>query len=211
MGALPNADASERKAAELAILQAAAECFAERGFAGTSIDMVARRMGYTKGRVYHYFRSKGELYIATASHGLEGLVQAVDVEMCLPGTVLERLARLSMAHVRAQLRALPFNRVLLQGFAVIEAAKLSAVENDMLERLRGRQRAYEAIFRAVLRDGIETGEFRHGNLTILTKTLLVSLNGCCLWSAMQEEHTPEDIELISEQLVGQAIFGVIKK
>ena len=36
------------------ILDAAAECFMEQGFHATSIDAVARRMGATKGRVYHH-------------------------------------------------------------------------------------------------------------------------------------------------------------
>ncbi len=208
MSADKNSDHVQRREAELAILCAAAECFAERGFAATSIDLVARRMGYTKGRVYHYFRSKAALYIATASHGLDGLVRAVDREMNVPGTVLERLARLSSAHVRTQLRDLPFHRVVLQGFGALEQGGLNSLEHEMLERFKGRQRAYEGIFRSVLRDGIETGDFRHANLTIITKTFLVSLNGCCLWSAVHEEHTSDDIEMIAEHIVGQAIFGV---
>ena len=35
------------------LLTAAAECFMEQGFHASSIDDVARRLGATKGRVYH--------------------------------------------------------------------------------------------------------------------------------------------------------------
>ena len=44
------------------ILQTAAECFTERGYAETSIDDVARRLGCTKGRIYHFFASKVDLF-----------------------------------------------------------------------------------------------------------------------------------------------------
>ncbi len=44
------------------ILETAAQCFMEQGFATTSIDDVARRMGSTKGRIYHYYSSKTDLF-----------------------------------------------------------------------------------------------------------------------------------------------------
>lgn len=40
------------------ILHMAAECFMEQGFHATSIDDVARRLGATKGRIYHHYPSK---------------------------------------------------------------------------------------------------------------------------------------------------------
>ena len=45
-----------------AILEAAARCFHERGYAATSIDDVARALNSTKGRIYHHFESKADLF-----------------------------------------------------------------------------------------------------------------------------------------------------
>ena len=47
-----------------ALLEAAAEVFAEHGFHGASIDMIAEAAGYTKGAVYAHFANKDELYLA---------------------------------------------------------------------------------------------------------------------------------------------------
>lgn len=47
-----------------ALIEAAGIVFAERGFHGTSIDMVAEEAGYTKGAVYAHFTSKEDLYLA---------------------------------------------------------------------------------------------------------------------------------------------------
>src|SRR5262249_62066904 len=46
------------------ILDAALDCFAERGFAATRMDDVAARAGVTKGTVYLYFETKEELFKA---------------------------------------------------------------------------------------------------------------------------------------------------
>ena len=46
------------------ILEAALDCFAERGFAATRLEDVAARAGVTKGTVYLYFPSKEELFKA---------------------------------------------------------------------------------------------------------------------------------------------------
>ncbi len=51
------------------ILAAAAQCFSQQGFAATSIDSVARFLGSTKGRVYHYFPSKLDLFNAVRDRG----------------------------------------------------------------------------------------------------------------------------------------------
>src|SRR5258708_32192351 len=46
------------------IIAAGLACFAERGFAATRLDDVARRAGLTKGTLYLYFSSKEELFKA---------------------------------------------------------------------------------------------------------------------------------------------------
>jgi AcrR family transcriptional regulator len=45
-----------------ALLQAGAEVFVERGFAGSSVEAIASRAGYTRGAFYSNFASKEELF-----------------------------------------------------------------------------------------------------------------------------------------------------
>jgi AcrR family transcriptional regulator len=47
-----------------ALLDSAAACFVERGFAATSLDEVASRARVTKGAIYHHFASKRDLFMA---------------------------------------------------------------------------------------------------------------------------------------------------
>ena len=47
-----------------ALLDSAAACFLESGFAATSLDEVAKRARVTKGAIYHHFASKRDLFMA---------------------------------------------------------------------------------------------------------------------------------------------------
>ena len=62
---------SGRSAARDEVLAAAARAFMEKGFAAASIDDVARAMGATKGRVYHYYRAKLDLFVDVVRRSLE--------------------------------------------------------------------------------------------------------------------------------------------
>jgi len=47
-----------------ALVDSAAACFFENGFAATSLDQVAQRARVTKGAIYHHFASKRDLFMA---------------------------------------------------------------------------------------------------------------------------------------------------
>ena len=79
------------------ILDCAALCFTETGFQGTSIDDVARRLGATKGRIYHYFRSKTDLFFDVHREGMRRLMDAVTAAKRDDGTGREKLQRLDRA------------------------------------------------------------------------------------------------------------------
>ena len=46
------------------LIDVAREFFTERGYAGTSMSLIATRVGGSKGTLYNYFKSKEELFVA---------------------------------------------------------------------------------------------------------------------------------------------------
>ncbi len=60
-----------------AVLAAATDQFAERGFADVSLDDVAEAAGVTRGAVYHHFRNKAALFAAVASACHQQVADAV--------------------------------------------------------------------------------------------------------------------------------------
>jgi TetR/AcrR family fatty acid metabolism transcriptional regulator len=62
----------------LAIVNCAAEVFAQQDFHEVLTDDIAHRLGIGKGTIYRYFRSKEELYLAAIGEGLSGLRATVE-------------------------------------------------------------------------------------------------------------------------------------
>src|SRR3954470_20354996 len=69
--------AQERQARRRRIQEAARTVFAERGYAGASIELIARAAQLSVGAIYLYFRSKEDLYVSL----IEDTLTLFDVEM----------------------------------------------------------------------------------------------------------------------------------
>ena len=61
-----------------AILKGAAKLFAERGYSGASVKMIADACGMSKALLYHYYTDKEELLFDILETHLEGLVSVVE-------------------------------------------------------------------------------------------------------------------------------------
>jgi len=57
-----------------AILRAAGEEFAERGFASASINRIIQRSGMSKGSVYYYFEDKADLFATTLERSIQRIM-----------------------------------------------------------------------------------------------------------------------------------------
>jgi AcrR family transcriptional regulator len=80
IGAMTNAQerkAQERQARRRRIQEAARTVFTERGYAGASIELIARAAQLSVGAIYLYFRSKEDLYVSL----IEDTLTVFDVEM----------------------------------------------------------------------------------------------------------------------------------
>lgn len=76
------------------VLVVAQALFAERGYRGTSLRDIARRVGVKAPSLLHYFPSKEQLYIAVLDRILEGLEDSANRVLMggreLPGTHPQR-------------------------------------------------------------------------------------------------------------------------
>lgn len=60
----------QRQRTRAELLDAAVELFTANGYAGTSVDAIAERAGYTSGAVYDHFASKQGVLVATVEHAI---------------------------------------------------------------------------------------------------------------------------------------------
>lgn len=61
------------------ILEAALEEFSRKGYSGTKISDVVKRAGISQGLVYHYYKSKDELYLAVIEKAVESSMFLVNM------------------------------------------------------------------------------------------------------------------------------------
>jgi TetR/AcrR family transcriptional repressor of mexJK operon len=113
------------------ILAAGTEAFLERGFAGTSMDLVARQAGVSKVTVYTHFHSKEALFGAIID-GLAGrLMRRIDqlaVGDLPPGTALRQFGRKYLE------LALAASSIALHRVVVAESARIPALGPLIFER-----------------------------------------------------------------------------
>jgi AcrR family transcriptional regulator len=89
-----------------AVLDTAIELFSERGYAATSLQMIADRMGVTKAAVYYHFRAKDDILEAISAPVWQQLTALLDEIETADGPG-ERLRRLTDGFVDILMSARP--------------------------------------------------------------------------------------------------------
>lgn len=97
-----------------AVLEAAALLFYERGYDGTSMEELSKRLGITKSAIYHHVSGKEELLRQIVDRALDGLFAVADDVQRRDGPAVERLEHLVRGSVHVLAERLPFVTVLLR-------------------------------------------------------------------------------------------------
>jgi len=187
------------------ILFAAALCFMESGFTATSIDDVAARLGATKGRVYHYYRSKADLFFDVHRTGMKinlGTIQPIAEGS---GDPLARLEAMCRRHVHNMLSSMEFQRVVMQGVEMHLAGRTTQRERNKLRLLMEEREAYELLFQRVMLEARVDGSLRFENASFASKALLGVLNNPVLWYRRRIDESEQERILIVEQFTQFAL------
>ncbi|MBA8841144.1 TetR/AcrR family transcriptional regulator [Ochrobactrum sp. RH2CCR150] len=190
------------------ILETAAQCFMEQGFSTTSIDDVARRMGSTKGRIYHYYSSKTDLFFDVHREGMDRLFKAVEPVMTLNGSGLHRLEEMLMAHALAMMNNVAFEAVVVQGVHMHKLAATTPDQRRTLNELISIRRRFEDLFKQVIREGIEDGSIRQVDVSVAAKAVLGAINWLSIWYQPRSVETETDRVALAKEIVGIQIRGL---
>src|SRR6478735_1911940 len=145
-----------------AILRAAIDVFAERGYFNAQVADVARSAGVAAGTVYLYFRSKDDLLISIFERTMKQAIAAGRESVASRTTPLDRLREIARLH----LDRLGRNRDLAVVFQVELRQSTKFMERFSATYLR----QYRGIIRDVIAEGQAEGTFRQGvNPTVAAK------------------------------------------
>ncbi len=181
-----------RKAARPGEIAAAAlTCFAERGFAATRLDDVAKRAGVTKGTLYLYFPNKEELFKA--------VVRQAVVPNLIRGEELIKRAEKPAPALLAQLLTNWWEVISTPASAIpkivlAEAGNFPDIARFYLDEVVHRGMA---LYAGLLREGVRRGEFRPMDIDNTMMCIVAPLLLGMLWRHSFERHESRSLDTVA--------------
>ena len=178
------------------IVERAAELFAERGVAATSLDEVLAAAGAGKSQLFHYFRGRDELVAAAiqlrCTQVLAGLTQALGTVASL-AELEQALAGFADAYEQMGLPGCPIGSLATQVAEHNEDARLqTGAAFD----------AWEQLFAGALERMRDRGELRaDASPAVLATALLASIEGGMVLSQTRKD--PASLRIAVEAGLGQ--------
>jgi AcrR family transcriptional regulator len=158
------------------ILATAAALFGERGYDAVSLDDVADRLDVTKGSLYYYFASKDELVTAAIETlGNDWTARLESLPAASEGAPADRLLALVREHIGIAVREYP------------AALRLFLAPQDwpsaQQSRIKELRRRHDAVFRAVVEEGVASGAFTVTAVDPVLQCMHASMSQAPAWCA----------------------------
>lgn len=190
------------------ILEAAALCFMERGYNASSIDDVARRLGSTKGRIYHHYRSKADLFADVYRYGMELNAAAIKPLCRAYNDPVEKLKAMAKVHCLTMLRTRPFQRCVWEGVSLLMRGATTPEQRETLVELQGLRESYAIRFREVIEGAKESGKADFESSGIATQIFLMALNSPIFWYSPRDTDDDEQLDEIASRCTRFALQGL---
>lgn len=180
-------DTTPRSAAQTRILDAALELIGEHGVSGTSLQMIANKLGVTKAAVYHKYKSKDDIVIAVTERELAKLQDALDAAEAEP------------QHTRA--RSLLLAAVI--DMAVTRRRWVSTLQHDpVIVRLLAEHQPFQAFINRLY--AVLLGEDVGPRARVLAAILSAALAGAVinpLVADMDDDDLRSELLLVTQRLL----------
>jgi len=156
-------------ARRLEISRAAATLIKQRGFNGSSMETLAKKLRIRKATLYHYFSSKQELLYETLIEAVGGALARVEKIVNSDLTSREKLRLFLIDHIDSIVLNLEPVSVFIE-----EGRFLQRQYREKYIQMRDE---YEKLLRAILKEGMARGEFRKVDPKVCGFAIL----GMCNW------------------------------
>lgn len=195
------ARAIEQSVGREAVIRAAARVFMERGYTATTMDDIAMVIGATKGRVYHYYRSKVALFADVHELALITISTRVGrvFESDLPPD--RKFHAMCLEHVRTMIDEFALCRVgSAHGLESHLLESASTQQARMLRKIMRLRDDFENMFVQVIEEGARAGKFKNTSPRLLAKAALGVLNWFSIWFDPKRKTSDAELAMIAETL-----------
>jgi AcrR family transcriptional regulator len=168
-----------------AVLDAALTLFAERGYHGTAVSEIAASLGIRTPSLYNHMRSKQDLLAAIIGRTVDGVLDDFRTAVDDVGDPVERLRRAvrvyALRHATHRREALVANR------------DTASLPEPARTRTRQREREHERAVRAIISDGVGTGDFHVGSPALASFAILEMCLSIARWFRDDGARTAEQV------------------
>ena len=155
------------------IILSAAQIFREKGFHATSMQDIADSVHLQKASLYHHIESKQEILLEVLDRALDVLIE--DIEPIVESDMAsEEKLKLAMARYIGR----------VTGSADLAAVLLlehRSLEPQLRARHIARRDRFEELWRKLVQEGVDRGEFRPMDHSVVTFALLGVQNWLITW------------------------------
>ena len=155
------------------ILAAAAQIFRDKGYHATSMQDIAEAVHLQKGSLYHHIRSKEEILASLLDRALDLLILSMQEVMASPLSVEEKL--------RSAMRMYADNIAVHSDLAAVLLLEYRNLSPRLRARHMGRRDRFEALWRELLRQGMQQGVFRTSDDKLVALAILGVQNWMLTW------------------------------
>lgn len=167
-----------------AVLRTAARIFNERGYHGTSLELVAEELEITRPTVYYYFKNKDEILFECVRIALEMIEQVAQDVMERGGSAAEQLVAVMKQYAE----------VMMQDFGIcLVRVGDSPLPAESRVKLRRLQSNIDRKLRGLIEQGIRQKAFVPCDPKLAGFALAGALNSISRWYRPDGELKPEEI------------------
>ena len=180
------------------IVSAAAKVFRTKGYHAATVRDIAEEVGILKGSLYHHFESKEALLYLVVKEPIAQMYRTIAEIAVVKVPASEKLRRAISAHLEAFDRHYPHLFVYLR--------EREAVKRRFREKIGFSPKEYERCWQQMLREGMESGEFRPNlDIQVASYGLLGMLNWLYKWYDPKGRLSAQEV---AEQFTALALAGL---
>ncbi len=154
------------------MLRAAAHCFNEKGYSGSSLRDVADVLGLTDAALYYYVRNKEELvylcYVRAAELGRE----AMDAALQHDGSSLQQIQVYLSRHIEMMVG---------ERGPIAIMSEIPSLERDHRDEILQLSRDHSRRFESLLTAGVDDGSIRDVDIRMTGNAIMGSINWIPKW------------------------------
>lgn len=180
------------------ISRAAATLIKEKGFNGSSMESLAKKLRIRKATLYYYFSSKQELLFETLIEAVGGALSRVEKIVRSDATSSEKLRLFVIDHIESIVDNLEPVTVFIE-----EGRFLQRQYREKYVVMRDQ---YEKLLRVILKEGMAKGEFRKTDPKIAGLAILGMCNWIIRWYNPQGSLSAHDLALQYTDIIEKGLL-----